>query len=487
VSPPLHTALRALLLCLGLLHTPLLALAETARSARSNPTQTERPIDARAKRDVPDYDGRGEEGTTAADTLLWIPRIVFAPLYLTSEYLVRRPLGWVVSAAEHARVHQKLEYVFTFGRKEHDIGLIPTWLIDLERTSGVGAYFFWDDFLFEGNYLRARAATGGQHWMLLSLADRIEWGGRHELTLRGEYEARPDHAFYGLGPTAAHQNEAWYALRRLDISALFTSELSEHSELAVSTTFRNVEFDTTPASERTSVARALAAGRYPAPNALGTGYGVLLSGLTLTLDSRVPLPEEPAPASDWVAPPETGVRLQVRAKQGSDVRAPRRREDGTSGRYHFIDYGVSASAFFEMPKERRVLGLSFIADFVDPLGARSSIPFTEQASLGGARPMRGFRERRLVDRSALVALAEYRWPVWVWVDGVLHYAVGNVFGRQLEDFRPPLFRQSFGLGLRVNSSRDHAFEALLAFGTRTFEAGGGVENVRAVLGATSGF
>jgi hypothetical protein len=86
-----------------------------------------------------------------------------------------------------------------------------------------------------------------------------------------------------------------------------------------------------------------------------------------------------------------------------------------------------------------------------------------------------------------VVLAEYRWPVWVWVDGVLHYAVGNVFGRQLDAFRTPLLRQSFGLGLRANSSRDHALEALVAFGTRTFEAGGGVENVRAILGATSGF
>lgn len=480
-------ARRALLLCFGAWTTTHAAFAQNGADTPSNAERPERPIDARAKRETPDYDGRGEETATATDTLLWVPRIVFAPLYLTSEYLVRRPLGWVVSRAEQARIPQKLEYVFTFGREEHDIGLIPTWLIDFAKTSSVGGYFFWDDFLFEQNYLRARAATGGKRWILLSLADRIEWGGRHELTLRGEYGSRPDHAFYGLGPTAAEDDEGWYALRRVEAGARYTGKLLQSSRLAAFTTWRNADLDSTPGGEDPSLSAAIEAGRYPAPPGLAAGYGVLISGLELTLDSRTPLPKAPEPASDWVSPPETGVRLQLRAKQGSDLRAPRRREDGTSGRHHWVEYGVSASAFFETPGKQRVLGLSFIADFVDPLGARASIPFTEQASLGGSRPMRGFTEGRLVDRSALVVLAEYRWPVWVWVDGVLHYAVGNVFGRQLDAFRAPLLRQSFGLGLRANSSRDHALEGLVAFGTRTFEAGGGVENVRVILGATSGF
>jgi hypothetical protein len=475
------------LLCFGIWSTTLVARAQNGADTPSKAERPARPIDARAKRETPDYDGRGEEATTAADTLLWVPRIVFAPLYFTSEYLVRRPLGWVVSRAEQARVPQKLEYVFTFGRKEQDIGLIPSWLIDFKKTSSAGAYFFWDDFLLDGNYLRARAATGGKRWILLSLADRVEWGDRHELSFRGEYGSRPDHTFHGLGPTSDDGDEAWFALRRVEVGARYSGELLQSSRLEASTTWRNVEFDATRGDERPTLRAAIEAGRYPAPPGLAAGYGVLISGLELTLDSRDPLPKAPEPASDWVSPPETGVRLQLRGKQGSDVRAPRQREDGTTGRNHWVEYGVSASAFFEAPGKRRVLGLSFIADFVDPLGARASVPFTEQASLGGARPMRGFQEGRLVDRSALVVLAEYRWPVWVWVDGVLHYAAGNVFGRQLDAFRAPLLRQSFGLGLRANSSRDHALEALIAFGTRTFEAGGGIENVRAVLGATSGF
>ena len=40
------------------------------------------------KRELPDYDGRGRAPTTAADVLLWPPRVVLFPLYVTSEYVV---------------------------------------------------------------------------------------------------------------------------------------------------------------------------------------------------------------------------------------------------------------------------------------------------------------------------------------------------------------------------------------------------------------
>ena len=134
-----------------------------------------------------------------------------------------------------------------------------------------------------------------------------------------------------------------------------------------------------------------------------------------------------------------------------------------------------------------MVGLSVVADFADPLTRGTEIPFTEQASLGGFRPMGGFLEGRLVDRSDAVAMLDYQWPVWVWLDGVVHYAVGNVFGEHLDGFELGLLRQSFGMGIRSTGRRDHSFELLLAFGTRTFDDGAGIENVRFVVGTTSGF
>ncbi|MGE3673838.1 MAG: hypothetical protein AB7K71_29475, partial [Polyangiaceae bacterium] len=125
--------------------------------------------------------------------------------------------------------------------------------------------------------------------------------------------------------------------------------------------------------------------------------------------------------------------------------------------------------------------------FVDPLLKGSEIPFNEQVTLGGDRPMRGFLEGRLVDRSSAVLRFDYTWPVWVWLDGAIHYAVGNVFGEHLDGFEPGLLRQSAGVGLRAVGSRDHVFEMLQAFGTEPFDEGAEPESLRFVFGATSGF
>src|ERR1700683_3469440 len=53
------------------------------------------------KREAPDYGGRPPPPATAGDVALWIPRIVFFPLYLTSEYVLRRPIGaFLVTAGQ---------------------------------------------------------------------------------------------------------------------------------------------------------------------------------------------------------------------------------------------------------------------------------------------------------------------------------------------------------------------------------------------------
>ena len=59
------------------------------------------------KRALPDYSGLGPEPTSAGDIALWPLRILLSPLYFTSEYLIRRPLGAIVTAAERGHVPEK--------------------------------------------------------------------------------------------------------------------------------------------------------------------------------------------------------------------------------------------------------------------------------------------------------------------------------------------------------------------------------------------
>ena len=84
--------------------------------------------------------------------------------------------------------------------------------------------------------------------------------------------------------------------------------------------------------------------------------------------------------------------------------------------------------------------------------------------------MRGFFPGRLVDRSAAVATVRYRWPIWVWLDGSLQAAVGNVFDEHLDGFKPSLLRFSSAIGVESIGTPDNSVE-ILCFGDQQIREG----------------
>ena len=101
--------------------------------------------------------------------------------------------------------------------------------------------------------------------------------------------------------------------------------------------------------------------------------------------------------------------------------------------------------------------------------------------------MRGFVGNFLSGQSEASIRLDYHWPVWNWLDGTLHVAIGNVYDGRFESFSLTDQRLSFGIGLAGVSQRDHFFEFLVGFGTDTFENGPDVESVRILFGGTREF
>jgi outer membrane protein assembly factor BamA len=130
--------------------------------------------------------------------------------------------------------------------------------------------------------------------------------------------------------------------------------------------------------------------------------------------------------------------------------------------------------------------LSFATAFADSIG-KNPVPFTELVALGGDGPMRGYIPGRLLGRSYATLTARYRWPIWMWLDGSLQAAVGNVFDEHLEGFKPSLLRLSGALGIESRFSPDTSVELLVGFGTETFEHGANVNSVRFLVGSNRGF
>jgi hypothetical protein len=90
-------------------------------------------------------------------------------------------------------------------------------------------------------------------------------------------------------------------------------------------------------------------------------------------------------------------------------------------------------------------------------------------------------------RSGAAATFRYSWPIWVWLDGSLQAAVGNVFGEHLSGLSLAESRFSGAIGMESRGSRDSVFQLLVGFGSETFSSGADLNSIRVVAGARSGF
>lgn len=420
------------------------------------------------KRRLPDYDGRGPRATTLGDAALWVPRILVAPAYLTTEYLLRRPLGGLISGVERDHLAQKAVYVFSLGGKDK-VGLVPTLYVDFGFLPSVGLYFFWDDAFAKHNHVRLHAGTWGPDWINLAVADRYDVGKNSTAAIRAAWSRRSDYLFYGFGPDSAPENESRYSATTLDVNADYRLELTPGMDLNTTAGLRDTTFAEATCCDDPALQARVRRGELPAPPRLADGYAIGYQRAAISLDSR-----ERRPAS------QSGVRLALEGEPAFDV-------SHTPGNA-WLRSGAIAGAFFDLTGRARVLSLTLAALFVDPLkGGADQIPFNELISLGGAGLMRGFLAGRLIDRSAAVATLAYQWPIWVFLDGTLQVSAGNVFGAHLRGVDPGKLRLSSGVGLRSNGSADQQFEILVGVGSETFDSGARVSSFRLALGATRGF
>lgn len=417
---------------------------------------------------MPDYDGIAEPPASAEEALLWIPRVLLSPLWLVSEFLLRRPLGTLLTHVERQSWHVALVQLFTWDGLR--AGLVPIAFYDFGLLPSVGLYFFWNDLGARGHELRAHAAFGGVDWVRGALSDRVVLGEESELVVRFEALRRPDQPFQGFGPSSRASDRARYRRDQIGGSAELRIRPWRRSELAVALSLGWNAFDPDgyePSNAERSLEDAVAQGVFAAPPPGLDGYLAYRQRVRIALDTREELPA-----------PGHGVRLDLLMEQGVDLTS-------AVGR-RWLRYAIGVAGFVDLGAERTV-SLHARAMFVDPLGSEP-VPFTEQVPLGGnVLDLPGFIRGALVDRSAFTATLRYRWPIWVYFDASLFFGAGNVFGEHLRDFDAELLRLSWGFGLQTIGDPNAGFRIALAFGTRPVGEGAEVESVRLALGGTLGF
>jgi hypothetical protein len=419
---------------------------------------------ASQKRQVPDYDGRGGEPPTAAEEALWVPRVLLSPAYAVGEYALREPLGAATVWADHQHIPRTLYDFFTFG-PDHQAGIAPIAFLDMGSNPDVGLYAFWNDAGVKGHSLRAHAEVWNSQWLAASLTDtlRIKDGG--VVTLKGSAERRPDHAFYGLGPQTLNDDVSRYGEDRVD-GSLHVSLLGwRSSRVTLGAGVRRERIYDGHFGADPGTFEAAAAGTYALPVGFGDAFTAYYCDVALVLDSR--------PSGSALA---SGARGELDVEEGFQPQ----------GAYGWERWNATAGVFYDVNGRGRVLSLSVATSAVNAPG-NSAIPFTEMVSLGGNDAMRGFYVGRLVDRSGAVATLRYRWPVWMWLNGTVEGAVGNVFPDYLKGLSPSLLRASAAVGVETPPSSEGAFMFLVGFGTETFAQGARVDSLRVVLGTNHGF
>jgi len=443
---------------LGLLLS--LALCSRAPSAAA---------EAQAARPLPDYDGRGGRGqpTTPGRALLWVPRVLLFPVYLVTEYVVRRPLGFAITAAERAEVPAVLYDIFAFG-PDHKAGVIPIAFVDFGFYPSIGLYAFWDDAGFKGHRLRLRGSTSGSSWLAGAVAERFQLTQKTTLALNGSLTHRPDYAYYGTGPDTREDARSRYGANSADLHVTLRAAFWRSSSIETSLGYRGASFYPGRFGDDPSLTQQVENSVFPLPDGYEDGYRAGFQRSQLTLDTRR---DEDGR--------ESGGRFVLRGEHGIDPTQTR-----AAG---WLRYGASLGGFLDLGDHGgRILSLSVAAEMADPLGGQP-VPFTELVTVGGNDTLPGFRAGRLHGRSGAAATFRYSWPIWIWLDGSLQAAVGNVFGEHLQGISWGQSRFSGAIGMESRGSRDSVFQLLMGFGTETFNSGADVNSIRVVVGARSGF
>lgn len=422
----------------------------------------------KAKRKLPNYDNRGGPHPSPVRKALWVPRILLAPAYLITEYVVRRPLGAAVTAAEKAKLPEALYNWLMVGPT--NVGVVPFFLVDFGFEPSVGLYAYWDDVGFPGHQLRLRGSTWGPHWLSGTVTERFHPAPGLELMLTGTATRRPDYTFYGLGPEARENARVRYGANSVDTYVQTRYAFLPRSLLEVAAGYRGVSFKDSDYDDAHLI-DAVNAGRLPQPAGFDEGYRAAVARARVALDSR------------GHARSNTGVRFELAGEAGASQHVAVAERGASAG---WQRYRATLGGFLGLARSERLLSLDVSAQLAEPLGSRY-VPFTELAALGGSVWLSGFRSGRLRDQSSFVVMARYSWPVWMWLRGSLQGGFGNVFGARFEGFNPALSRGSLAMGFEGYTSQDSVLEALVGFGTETFESGADLNTARIIIGARRGF
>jgi len=408
--------------------------------------------DPKLRRDPAHFRGRTNQ-PTALEGFAWIPRVVFFPLYVVTEYGLRVPLYALAAWADRNHVVPIMRDVF---HPTDGIWWHPTIKLDLTTRTMAGVSARWENMGVEGHELKASVSFGGIDAWVITGRDRWRFGPAYA-GVRGGYLTRPDRAFYGIGPNAGSFRTN-FNLARVDAFAFAGIEPNNHFRLEAAQGYQS---DQTGPGDAPSIESRI---RLQAVPGFGTEIRLGMTTVELKVDSRRVLEEN------------GGIRLLVNGAYARDT---------LSWDRAFVTAGMDVEAALEVIHPDRVLTARLKAAEAFALGDEP-VPMTQLPTLGGDDHY-AFAQGRFRGQSIAMAELSYRYPIAYYVDAQWTASVGNAFGERFQGFDLGAMTGSFGVGIRTRRTGTPTLEMAVGVGTTRFDAATvGVENVRLYFGTTDG-
>jgi hypothetical protein len=415
------------------------------------------------KRPVPDYDGRGNTDAQVHRKWSWIPRVLLWPAFAVNEYVLRRPLGWLVTTAERDRWLDTAVDAFSFGPR-HDILLFPIVEYEWGFRTNAGFYYPGDNLFTRDNSIRIEAATGGVDYWSVTALDRYALDARTSVSTRFDFKRHSDILFFGLGPRVSDATRSRYGIQQLDLHTSLKQQRFGESWLELSAGARTVKYRNADCcGTDLTLDQRIANGTLATPPGYKVPYNVMYERAQIFLDSRPPRPA-----------PGTGVYLRLNERYDFDISNDR----------GWIEYGGAVGGALDLDDQQRTLRLQAAVDFVDPIAGET--PFNELAGLGSDL-MPGFVGGWMLGRSTFATQLAYTWPITVWFDGEARASAGNAFDEHLQGLAPGLLRLSGDFGLTTSGQRDQGLEIVIGAGTEPIGDGFHITSVRLAIGSRGGF
>ena len=396
------------------------------------------------------YRGR-RNPTPPEETLAWIPRVLFAPVTLVTEFVIRRPLAAFFEWAVRNHIFDGIDELL---HPHPDVTWGPTLSFEANVLALPGIRGEWRNALFPGHEVEASFAMAATDFWAASVRDEWHFGPVF-FGARGGNTTRPERPFYGLGP-ASGDRRAYYSLSQVEAYGYLGLAHEMHAKAQLSFGYSREE---TGPGITPSVQTILPLNDIPGFGLYELGIGMF----DLTLDTRNQLEDN------------GGVRFVGNTTFGYDARNP-------SGSFMTVELDLEAGVEVSYP-DRVLVGRVYAMNTL-PFGD-APIPLHRLAWLGFDRH-RGFVRGRFRGEAAILVEARYRYPVNYYADLQWIASVGNVFARDGSDFDLGALTGTLAVGIRTRRTGMAPLDVSIGLGTSRFDAGFSVESVRVLFESTNG-